>query len=219
MHCNCVLMYFNTIKGNRIQLLRKSKGISQEKLADIFGVSRQAVSKWESEQSPLDMERIILLGDYFETTTDYLLKGKEPIKEGEKRWNGMIFSAIGTMINGMGLLLAIVIWIEKQSSYTVGAGLIAMILETGIFFIGQIVHSKDKEKGRYFFILSNSWILLFIPMSFCFHWIDGLLGGYSSWIAPIPMLGNSLFIYGLYRLMYISLSMIIHIMVMKRKYE
>ena len=37
--------------ADRIQLLRKSKGISQEELADKIGVSRQAVSKWESEQS------------------------------------------------------------------------------------------------------------------------------------------------------------------------
>ena len=37
--------------ADRIQHLRKSKGISQEELADKVGVSRQAVSKWESEQS------------------------------------------------------------------------------------------------------------------------------------------------------------------------
>ena len=34
--------------ADRIQTLRKSKGISQEELADKVGVSRQAVSKWES---------------------------------------------------------------------------------------------------------------------------------------------------------------------------
>jgi transcriptional regulator with XRE-family HTH domain len=34
--------------ADRIQTLRKSKGISQEELADKIGVSRQAVSKWES---------------------------------------------------------------------------------------------------------------------------------------------------------------------------
>ena len=38
--------------ADRIQYLRKSKGISQEELADKVGVSRQAVSKWESEVSP-----------------------------------------------------------------------------------------------------------------------------------------------------------------------
>ena len=45
--------------ADRIQYLRKSKGISQEELADKVGVSRQAVSKWESEQSTPDLEKII----------------------------------------------------------------------------------------------------------------------------------------------------------------
>lgn len=37
--------------ADRIQSLRKAKGISQEELADRVGVSRQAVSKWESDLS------------------------------------------------------------------------------------------------------------------------------------------------------------------------
>ena len=47
--------------ADRIQHLRKNKGISQEELADKVGVSRQAVSKWESEQSTPDIEKVILL--------------------------------------------------------------------------------------------------------------------------------------------------------------
>lgn len=64
--------------ADRIQHLRKVKGISQEQLADSLGVSRQAVSKWESEQSTPDVEKIILLSEYFETATDFLFisKGK-----------------------------------------------------------------------------------------------------------------------------------------------
>lgn len=65
--------------SERIQHLRKSKGISQEELADQVGVSRQAVSKWESGQSTPDIEKIMMMSDLFEVTTDYILKGKEPI--------------------------------------------------------------------------------------------------------------------------------------------
>lgn len=61
--------------SDRIQSLRKTKGISQEQLADELGVSRQAVSKWESGQSMPDIEKIILMSEYFKITTDYLLKG------------------------------------------------------------------------------------------------------------------------------------------------
>lgn len=190
--------------GDRIQSLRKSKGISQEDLADKIGVSRQAVSKWESEQSTPDIDKIILLSDYFETTTDYLLKGIEPTKESEKKWNAMLFSAAGTILNTTGLAAAITVWIEQQRAYSVGIGLVIMLFGTGIFLAGQIVDSSEKEKARYLFILPNIWILPFIPMACCFNIADGLTGGFSGLIAPVPCLGNSRFTYGLYWLVYIT---------------
>lgn len=61
--------------AERIQRLRKQQGMSQEDLADALGVSRQAVSKWESGQSIPDVDRIIQLSDFFHVTTDHLLKG------------------------------------------------------------------------------------------------------------------------------------------------
>ena len=67
--------------ADRIQNLRKTKGLSQEQLADAIGVSRHAVSKWDSEQARPDLEKIILMSEYFEVTTDYLLKGIEPIED------------------------------------------------------------------------------------------------------------------------------------------
>lgn len=66
--------------ADRIQYLRKTKGISQEDLANELGVSRQAISKWESNQSIPDIDKIILLSNYFKVTTDYLLKGIEDKK-------------------------------------------------------------------------------------------------------------------------------------------
>ena len=65
--------------SDRIQYLRKQKGYSQEELADKVGVSRQAVSKWESEQSMPDLEKVIIMSELFEVTTDYILKGIEPV--------------------------------------------------------------------------------------------------------------------------------------------
>lgn len=67
--------------ADRIKHLRKTKGISQEQLADAIGVSRQAVLKWESEQNIPDVDKIIALGEYFEVTTDYILNGIEKIEE------------------------------------------------------------------------------------------------------------------------------------------
>ena len=97
----------------RIQNLRKAKGISQEGLADELGVSRQAVSKWESEQSMPDIDKIILMSDYFDVTTDYLLKGTEVKEEKDKKEkeDARIFAAVGTAFNFVGLAVAIMIWI------------------------------------------------------------------------------------------------------------
>ena len=67
--------------ADRIQSLRKQKGMSQIELADAIGVSRQAVSKWESEQTIPDLDKIVAMSEIFGTTTDYLLKGIEPIEE------------------------------------------------------------------------------------------------------------------------------------------
>ena len=59
----------------RIQELRKSKGISQEELANELGISRQAVSKWESGQSSPELDNIVALSEYFGVSADHILKG------------------------------------------------------------------------------------------------------------------------------------------------
>lgn len=62
------------ILADKIARLRKKNGWSQEELAEKMNVSRQAVSKWESAQTVPDLEKILMLGDLFGVTTDYLLK-------------------------------------------------------------------------------------------------------------------------------------------------
>ncbi|MDD4850886.1 MAG: helix-turn-helix transcriptional regulator [Gemmiger sp.] len=57
--------------------LRNVKGISQEELASLMNVTRQAVSKWETDQTLPDSEKIVRLSEIFGVTTDYLLQGKE----------------------------------------------------------------------------------------------------------------------------------------------
>ena len=62
------------IFADKLMDLRKKNGWSQEELAEMLGVSRQAVSKWEGAQSIPDMTRIIQLSELFGVSTDYLLK-------------------------------------------------------------------------------------------------------------------------------------------------
>ena len=99
--------------ADRIQYLRNAKGISQEELAEKGGVSRQAVSKWESEQSMPDLEKIIAMSDFFEVTTDYLLKGREPAKDQEQKNKALaskILYIASTALIAIGLFCAFGGW-------------------------------------------------------------------------------------------------------------
>lgn len=58
----------------KLQSLRKQKGMSQEKLAEIIGVSRQAVAKWEVGCSYPEVDKLILLSDLFRISIDKLVK-------------------------------------------------------------------------------------------------------------------------------------------------
>lgn len=62
--------------SEKLQSLRKGKGLSQEKLAELLDVSRQAVSKWESGQTYPEIEKLIILCDLFEITLDELVRDR-----------------------------------------------------------------------------------------------------------------------------------------------
>lgn len=61
------------ILADKIILQRKQLGLSQEELASLIGVSRQAISKWESTNTIPDLDRIVKLSEVFGVSTDYLL--------------------------------------------------------------------------------------------------------------------------------------------------
>lgn len=62
--------------GQRLYEMRKSKGLSQEKVAEVLGVTRQTVSKWETDQTTPDFDKIIPLCELYNISTDELLKGE-----------------------------------------------------------------------------------------------------------------------------------------------
>ena len=62
------------ILADKITEERKKNGWSQEELANQLGVSRQAVSKWESAGAVPDLQRILQMSELFGVSTDYLLK-------------------------------------------------------------------------------------------------------------------------------------------------
>ena len=59
--------------GEKLQKLRKDNNYTQEELADIMNVSRQSISKWESDMAFPETDKLIALSKLFHCTVDYLL--------------------------------------------------------------------------------------------------------------------------------------------------
>lgn len=62
--------------GQNLLALRKEKYISQEELGSHINVSRQTISKWELDETTPEMEKLILLSEFFNVSLDELVKGK-----------------------------------------------------------------------------------------------------------------------------------------------
>ena len=60
--------------GEKLLMLRKQKNFSQEELAEKIGVSRQAVSRWESGETMPDSPNLLQISNLFCVSADYLLR-------------------------------------------------------------------------------------------------------------------------------------------------
>ena len=100
--------------ANRLIALRKNAGYSQEELADVIGVSRQAVSKWERCESSPDTDNLIELARLYHITLDELVNGTDlptketapvadPAKAGTYTWgdDGMVVEVSETDVSVM----------------------------------------------------------------------------------------------------------------------
>ena len=61
---------------DKLQTVRKDRGLSQEEAAERIGVSRQAVAKWESGQAYPDIQNLIALSDLLKVSLDKLLRSE-----------------------------------------------------------------------------------------------------------------------------------------------
>lgn len=67
--------------GERLYELRKKKGLSQEEVAERLNVTRQSVSKWETDESKPDFDKIVPICELYEISTNELLNGTKEEKE------------------------------------------------------------------------------------------------------------------------------------------
>lgn len=172
--------------ADRIQYLRKTKGISQEELADKMGVSRQAVSKWESEQSTPDLEKIIIMSNFFGVTTDYILKGIEPVEDEEQKSKEIASKVLyisSTAFVAIGLFCAFGTWYAEQTMEAIWGSMIIQAVGIAGYFIGKLL---SIEKAPFFVDWLNIIGIAFMPVSMLTGYISTVVFK-QGWIAPYPI--------------------------------
>lgn len=164
--------------AEKIQILRKQTKLSQEDLAERVGVSRQAVSKWESEQCVPEIDKVIQLSDVFGVTTDYLLKDtQEPqectalvttegvLPQNRKFDISMLFAISTGLILG-GVTVALLIWFTVFNSiWTICIGLAIQGLGCAFFekFKKYVAEPRQFKEVRQKFYVVNCFFLMLIP--------------------------------------------------------
>ena len=149
------------ILADKIIKQRKKNGWSQEELAYKMNVSRQAVSKWESAQTIPDLDKIMLLGELFGVTTDYLLKDSiedEEIAEvaEEKPVRKISLEYANTYLA-----------VQKKNSWLMGVATLLCILSPIVLVIlgGLSVHGQELDSFAIIGLVSLfAFIISAVPM-------------------------------------------------------
>lgn len=135
--------------GQKIYELRKSARITQEQFAEKLEVSRQAVSKWESDAAYPETDKIIKIAELFGVSCDYLLKDGAEAENGvlSKRRRALfsMFVAFALACAIVGYIVAIICYycINMHESSLIGLGVLAAFL-LAAFILWQV--------GRYRFL-------------------------------------------------------------------
>ena len=145
--------------GNRITELRRKLQLSQEELADKIGVTRQSVSKWETDVSAPDAFNLIALSEILDTSVEYIVTGKTNTKEktenapcnNKPRSN---LSILGFLLVGGGILMAIIGMFLHEIWSIIGAFVVA----TG--FICPLV----KKKKTFLLMFSIMTVLIAVTV-------------------------------------------------------
>ena len=126
--------------GERIRYERKKRGLSREELAEILNVSRQAITKWETDRGIPDIVNLIRISEEFEISLDELIKGDNSVKRkiiydnSMKRWHLLVVV----------YLLAIVAYVAYFALYN-KIFMVGFLIAT-LFMLGLELRIIIKEK-------------------------------------------------------------------------
>lgn len=131
--------------GERLQNLRKENMLSQEKVAELVGVSRQAVSKWENDLSYPDTKNLIRLSEIFGVSVDEITGStlnyeKKPVQEKSSSINHKVFQPIAAYT---GFMIAFHIRTNDHNFYVF---ISVLIFIAGTLMAWNLWREPDKQR-------------------------------------------------------------------------
>lgn len=141
--------------GEKILNMRKARGWNQEELAERIGVTRQAVSRWESDSAKPDADKIIAICDLFGVSADYLLRDQYSGEGGAALLQTQETAVPCT--NDRGIRRRRMAWI-----ICLAGGIMLLVLKAVYVFVDNyyITHLGDHFTSYFGFLLSFELIFL-----------------------------------------------------------
>ena len=110
--------------NEKLQELRKSRGLTQDELADMLYVSRTAISKWETGRGYPSLDSLKAIAEFFSVTVDELLSGEEILtvaKEESRQNQSSICNLVFSLLDISVAMLLFLPFFGQESEGTVSA--------------------------------------------------------------------------------------------------
>ncbi len=149
--------------SEKIQKLRKTNGLSQEELSEQLGVTRQSISKWESNQATPELDKIVKLAEIFDTNTDYLLKPSATDDLMIK--TSMLERQQKNILNQQAL--------TRNRQFLIISVLVAFLSIIVVFMIGKYVMFPDHGNGHIMFgktVIIYGGTFVIVAVTICLNW-------------------------------------------------
>lgn len=153
--------------GEKLQNLRKASNLSQEQLADMLGVSRQSVSKWESGVTYPEMDKLIAMAKLFKCSMDDLVnndvKDKEIVTTKNKQVNEYVDSLLNYIVDTVNMFFSMKFTTLIKSLIEIF--IIGLILFGGAIFLITMLYEFFNSLTINSNLLAMIFMLLFIVFS------------------------------------------------------
>ena len=182
--------------SEKLQNLRRAAGLSQEQLAERLGVTRQAVSKWETGEGKPDIDNLLPLAKLLGTTVDYLLDdgAEEPCAEepqpqtppqsqsvGRELWEQLkAFGRRWGWLGGYAIALIGAVRLVTELIFLFAGG---SMLGVGRLFFGEPLSGVVTGFGLAYYAIAAIQILIYLAMIvggiWLARWLKRKYGGSS----------------------------------------